>query len=208
GDAHHVRRHEALAHALRRHEQPIRRDAQADVAVVAGRVAARVHPASDFDDVGAESFDAHAVLALYLSRHAVEQKYIVSRPALSESARSGTTYVPHTGSFTICTPCAGGCPSRARTESTVPTDMPILIPCRSFQIARITTSVKTTSRTNPSMVRLQVSVHPRRAPTSRSRGRAWRPVLPVRWDRSRSPAPTRWSRRRDPACRTRGRCRG
>ena len=62
GDAHHVGRHEPLADALRRHEQPIGAQAHADVAVVRGGVAARVHPAADFDDVGAErGFGGHAV---------------------------------------------------------------------------------------------------------------------------------------------------
>jgi len=49
-------------------------EADADVAVVARRVAARIHPPADLDDVRAEGFDAHAVLAWYLSRQDVEQK--------------------------------------------------------------------------------------------------------------------------------------
>src|SRR5581483_12118667 len=116
GDAHHVRRHEPLAHALWRHEQAIRSEPDADVAVVRRRVAARVHPTADLDDVGAQlrlgggserSRGGHAVLARYSSRQAVEQKYTVSRPTAMEIARSGTTNVPHTGSRAICTPRCG-----------------------------------------------------------------------------------------------------
>ena len=47
-------RHEPLADALRRHQQPIVAEPDADVAVVGRGVAARVHPAADFDDVGAQ----------------------------------------------------------------------------------------------------------------------------------------------------------
>jgi hypothetical protein len=53
-DAHHVRRHEPLADAGRRHQQSAGIQADADVSIVRGRVAAGVQPASDFDDVGAE----------------------------------------------------------------------------------------------------------------------------------------------------------
>ena len=64
GDAHHVGRHEPLADALGRHQQPIGAEPHADVAVVRRGVAARVHAAADFDDVGAErGFGAHAVRA-------------------------------------------------------------------------------------------------------------------------------------------------
>ena len=54
GDAHHVGRHESLAHALGRHQQPIRSEPDADVPVVRRRIPARVHAPADLDDVGAQ----------------------------------------------------------------------------------------------------------------------------------------------------------
>ena len=53
-DAHHVGRHEALAHARRRHQQPAGVEPDADVAVVRRRVAPRVQTPADLDDVGAQ----------------------------------------------------------------------------------------------------------------------------------------------------------
>ena len=74
-DAHHVGRHEPLAHALGRHHQTVRAEAGADVAVVAGRVAAGVHATAHLDDVGAErGLSAHDVRPRYWSRQLVEQK--------------------------------------------------------------------------------------------------------------------------------------
>ena len=51
-DHHHVGGHEALAHALRRHQQTAIVQPEADVAVVRRRVAARIQAAPDFDDRG------------------------------------------------------------------------------------------------------------------------------------------------------------
>src|SRR6185436_16099055 len=106
--------------ALGCHEQAVRPKPGADVAVVRGRVPARVHAAADFDDVGPElGFTAHAVRpstdprrARYLSRQASEQKNTRDRPSTSSTARSASTNVPHTGSRTIGTPRGGtpGCP--------------------------------------------------------------------------------------------------
>ena len=75
-DHHHVRRHEALGHALRRGDQPRVVETGADVAVVGGDVAARVHAAAGFDDVGAHLFfdaGAHSASEIFL-RHSSEQK--------------------------------------------------------------------------------------------------------------------------------------
>src|SRR5262249_11695417 len=108
GDAHHVGRHEALADAFWRHQQAILAQPRADVAVIRGGVAARVHPPTNFDDFAAQgSFGRHAVRARYRSRHAVEQKNSRWRPSLNAIARSGTTKVPQTGSRTIGTPRFG-----------------------------------------------------------------------------------------------------
>ena len=92
GDAHHVRRHEPLADALRGHQQAVGAEPDADVAVVRRGVAARVHAAADFDDVGAErGFGAHAVRGPILvaagGRAEVDTR---SRPSTSVSARSGS----------------------------------------------------------------------------------------------------------------------
>jgi hypothetical protein len=56
-DDHHVGRHVALGHVLRRREHPVGREADADVAVVAGAEPAAVQTPADLDDVGAEAID-------------------------------------------------------------------------------------------------------------------------------------------------------
>ena len=100
GDAHHVRRHEPLADALRRHQQAIGAEPDADVAVVRRRVAAGVHAPADLDDVGAQrGLGAHAVRALILVAAARRSRSRgAARPSPSVTARSGTTKVPQTGS--------------------------------------------------------------------------------------------------------------
>src|SRR4029434_1131632 len=53
-DHHHVGRNESLRHALRRRQDGVVVEADADVSVVGRDVAARVQTPSDFDDIGAE----------------------------------------------------------------------------------------------------------------------------------------------------------
>jgi hypothetical protein len=78
-NAHHVRRHEPLADALRGHHQAVFAKANADVAGIRIGVFARVHAPAHFDDIGADlGLDGHAVRAStrarYASRQVVEQK--------------------------------------------------------------------------------------------------------------------------------------
>src|SRR5205807_9393588 len=120
-DAHHVRRHESLADALRGHQERIGTEPRADVAVVRSRIASRVHAPADLDDVGAErGFRRHAVRARYLSRQAGEQKQTRCDPTSSVTARSGSTNVPQTGSRTMwpvdCERSARGRPDSPSTS--------------------------------------------------------------------------------------------
>src|SRR6185503_8214234 len=222
GDAHHLRRHEPLADAFRGHEQPIRAEPDADVAVVGCRVAARIHAPADFHDVGAQrGVAAHAVRpstgpprdvplgdpapvegrARYLSRHASEQKNRRLPPTLSTRARSGRRNVPQTGSRTIWTPwCATSRdPSRGRP------DTPATMPSTRRQNARPTMMARTRNRISRSITHRVYASCPARqrgAPTAGCRARAWPPAPPDCWARARLPPATPVRRRRGPACRT------
>ena len=134
---HHVRRHEPLADALRGHEQPVVVEAHADVAVVRRGVPARVHPAADLDDVGAErGFGGHAVRGSDTGRgRRPSRSKRGALPSASITARSGMTNVPQTGSRTICTPRARHA-ARARGAPASPSTMP----SKRRQNARATTA--------------------------------------------------------------------
>ena len=80
GDDQHVRGHEPLRHAGRRREDALVVEADADVAVVAGDVAAVVQPAADLDDVARGACSSRVMrCATRRARHATCSRHSRSR---------------------------------------------------------------------------------------------------------------------------------
>src|SRR4029079_6006396 len=124
-DHHHVRRHVPLRHALRRRQDAVVGEADGDVAVVAGAVAARVEALADLDDVGAEAIQIGHQLAFPCSQacwHSGEQNQAVCPFRAAVRARPSTTYGPKTGSLTMwpMTCCGGRWVRSGATPAAIP----------------------------------------------------------------------------------------